>query len=302
MRRKFLMRIFGGCLLSLALAGTPPRAEAAQTEAALRVERNAGAEDCPDVTVLAAKIDAIRGADASPATTSYRVIFSHDGPAYSATIRAGAGESGLRVMEDRGSSCAALARATAVTLALLFDSHVALVDDSKRAGEGAPSVPVKAAPPPSAAVDLPRPAKVRDRGATTLAVGAAGLGLVLRPLVPAIAAEGGIEVARWRMGIGVLGTLPQTIELGPGTVHESLLSGTVRACYAVERGQRLRFDLCGGAFAGVLSAEARGYTRNGYRKGPWFVLPLEVVLADLAGSIGWEVTASELLARIWEAF
>src|SRR5450432_2493224 len=95
----------------------------AQSPELLNVERGPGAEECPDAPTLIARIAAIRGRAGAPGSASYDVGFSHTADTFTAVIRGGDGES-QRVLEGRGLTCAALAQATAVTLALLFDSEV----------------------------------------------------------------------------------------------------------------------------------------------------------------------------------
>ena len=273
----------------------------AQSPELLNVERGPGAEECPDAPTLIARIAAIRGRAGAPGSASYDVGFSHTADTFTAVIRGGDGES-QRVLEGRGLTCAALAQATAVTLALLFDSEVDHTPNEKPAPE-----PAKISPPPKEdrlLTDLVL-VDVRDRGPRvdgTLALGVAGLVGVLRPLSPAITGELGLRVARWRMGIGVLWNPAQSLTLEPGVVRESLLSGTARSCLALTRANGFGFDVCTGLFAGVVTAQAEGFTRDARRVRTWLAIPLELSLAQLSGPVGWEVSASALGSLVHQDF
>ncbi len=276
----------------------------AQTPESLNVDREPGAEDCPDAATLSARITQIRGRADTPSHTGYDVSFSHTADTFTAVIHGGANGESQRVLEGRGVSCSALAQATAVTLALLFDSEV----DSTPSE--APKPEPTLAPPAPAKVDhlLTEPIliAVRNRGPRvdgTLSLGVSGLVGVLRPLSPALTGELGLQVARWRMGIGVLWNPPQSLSLEPGTIHESLLAGTARSCLALTRANSFRFDVCTGLFAGVATADANGFTSNEHHVvRTWLAIPVELSLAQLSGPVGWEVSASALGSLVHEDF
>ncbi len=262
----------------------------------LAVERGPGAEDCLDATALNARIAAIRGHDDTRATTVYVVGFKRTGTAFSAAIRVGG--TGLRVLSARGQSCVALGQATAVTLAMLIDSDEASPPRALSATEPQatppvkhpPALPLRAPPPPSAAL------------AGGIGVGAAALVGVLGPVAPALAAEGELGTGRVRAGVGVLWGLPRSISLAPGSIRESLLAGTLRGCLGIAGDRAFRLDVCLGAFAGATTGEARGFTSNLEHRRPWLVLPVELSLARLSGPVGWELTGSALAALVEHDF
>jgi hypothetical protein len=264
----------------------------AQGAEALSVERAMGAEDCPDVDTLSARIASIRGRAGASSGASYAVSFSHTGDTYTAIIRSGPNGESQRVLEGHGAACAALAQATAVTLALLFDSE----PESAPAPKPEPPPP----PPPVKAPDPltePVPSEQHERGAridSTVSLGAAALIGVLRPVAPAFTGELGLHVARFRVGLGALWSPSQSFTLEPGTVHESLLSGTARTCFALTRSESLSLDLCSGLFVGVMTAQADGFTRNDRRVRSWLAVPLELSLAQLSGPVGWELSGVAL--------
>ncbi len=269
----------------------------AQGLEALRVERALGAEECPDSAGLSERIVAIRGRADTPNNGNYEVSFTHTADTFSATIRSGPNGESQRVLEGRGQTCAALAQATAVTLALLFDSAA----EETPAPEPTPPPPPKLEPPvvEPIVVDAPR---TRHRVDNTFSVGAAGLALVLRPLAPALSGELGLRVDGFRVGLGVLWSPTQSLSLEPGRVNESLLSGTARTCLALTRGQHLQLDVCSGLFAGAVTARSEGFTRNARRVRSWLAVPLELSLADLSGSFGWELSATALGALVHQDF
>ncbi len=272
----------------------------AESPELLNVERGPGAEECPDAATLIARIANIRGRAGAPSSASYDVGFSHTADIFTAVIRGGDGES-QRVLEGRGLTCAALAQATAVTLALLFDSEV----DHTPSEKPAPAPPPPSPPPKDHLLGDLVLVDVRDRGPRvdgTLALGVSGLVGVLRPLSPAVTGELGLQVARWRVGIGVLWNPAQSLTLEPGVVRESLLSGTARSCLALTRASGFRFDVCTGLFAGVMTAQAEGFTRDERRVRTWLAVPLELSLAQLAGPVGWEVSAAALGSLVHQDF
>ena len=274
----------------------------AQSLEPLSVDRGPGAEDCPDALSLETRIAVIRGRAAVEGHASYAVSFSHTADTFTAVIHGSVNGESQRVLEGRGLNCAALAQATAVTLALLFDSEVESTP---------PETQKQETPPPPAPKDEhlladPILLAVRERPVhidSTVSLGVAGLVGVLRPLSPAFTGELGLQVASWRMGLGVLWNPPQALALDPGTVHESLIGGTARTCLALARASSgWRFDFCTGLFAGVMTAQASGFTRNERRVRTWLAIPFELSLAQLSGPVGWEVSASALGSVVHEDF
>ncbi|WP_437761742.1 hypothetical protein WMF27_03125 [Sorangium sp. So ce281] len=281
----------------LAASGTAT----AQTEPFLSVTRGAGAESCPDAAGLIERVEQLRGRPETGASGSYLVDFTGDTDGFRVSIRSG---SGARELRDRSRSCAGLEQAAAVTLALLLDS------DGQASSPQGPAPPAPA-PSPSASAERPpvarpapagagggeREAPASERGATrlTLAAGAAGLFGVVRPFAPALSAELGIGNTRFRAAIGALWLVPQTLELGPGELRETMLGGAVRACFAAAGAGVLRFDVCSGVHAGRLKVAASGFTRNDAVEKTWLAVPIELSLASLAGPLGFEVGAAALV-------
>ena len=273
-------------------------AQGANALNALRVERGPGAEECPDAASLGERIVSIRGRTDTPNNSSYELSFTHTADTFSATIRSGPNGESQRVLEGHGPTCAAVAQAAAVTLALLFDSDADSAPAAKP--EPPPPPPQITAPPPKPTIaEAPRS---RARIANTLSLGAAGVAFVLRPLAPALSAEIGLRVQRLRVGLGVLWIPTQSLALDPGHVSESLISGAARTCVAIAQTPSLEFGVCSGLFVGAVNAQAEGFTNNEHRRRSWLAVPLELTLADLSGSVGWEASATALGSLVHQDF
>lgn len=296
-----------GCLFVVGVIGTfsvtTSRTLRAQTPEPLQVDRASGAEDCPDAPSLAERVATIRGRADLASGGGYGVSFARTDELYRATIRSGPNGESQRVLEGRGPTCAALAQATAVTLALLFDSQA-----DAPAPEPAPKP--EPAPPNSSVASIPEleeplphePPAEPARVDATLSLGVAGALGVLRPVAPALSAELGLQVARFRAGLGVLWIPTQSLELEPGRIDESLLAGTARSCLALTRAQGLALSLCSGLFVGVVDARSDGFTRNARRVRTWLSVPLELSLARLSGPVGWELSAAALGSLVHHDF
>jgi hypothetical protein len=271
-------------LLLLATFSSRARAETAL----LVVEREAGAERCPDAETITVKVEQIRGRPAVDPPNRYRVTLARTDDGFSATIRAETSASSVRTLEHHGVNCSALGHAVALTLALLLDSEI----ERTKKVDPPPPPPAKAvvapvAPPPPSA-----PSPARD---ATFSLAAAGLGGVLRPVSPALSVDVGVSFAPVRVSAGALWGFAQTHGLGPGTVHERLLGGFARLCVPAWQRGGLRLDACSGAFAGAITAEAEGYTRNEQRTRSWFAVPIEAALAGWTSPVGWEVSLAGLV-------
>ena len=137
---------------------------------------------------------------------------------------------------------------------------------------------------------------------STLSLGAAGLVGVLHPVSPAFIGDLGLHIARFRVGLGVLWSPSQSYTLAPGNVHESLLAGSARTCFALVQSESLSLGLCSGLFVGVMTAQAEGFTRNDRRVRPWLAVPLELSLAQLSGPVGWELSGAALGSLVHHDF
>ncbi|HEX4353413.1 MAG TPA: hypothetical protein VHZ95_10870 [Polyangiales bacterium] len=243
---------------------------------ALQVERS-GAEACPDAAQLQARIEAIRGGPLD-ASSPYTVRFGRTGDAYSAVIEGQTGNE--RTLTSNEATCDALAQATALTLALLFDAAPP--------PSAATKPPVAIIPPPSAASPAPIERR-RDR--LSLALGAAALIGILRPIAPALLADVSLTLERFRFAVAALWVPRQTISLAPGRVSQSLWSADGRACIAPWLAPPFRLDACSGALVGAIHAEGHGFTEDRERTRTFIALPFELSLGYVGNSAGVELAA-----------
>ncbi len=285
-----------GLLASAAWALAPIQRATAQILPPLTVTRGAGAESCPDLERLTGQVVKLGSGDKVTGSSAYSVSFSRTPGGFQASIRSSGGSA--RVLDDRGPDCRALEQATAITLALLRDSdgHEASSPPDKppiAPGKLTPK-PARVSPPVAARVsDGPKPASP----VVTWLVSAGGAGLfgIVRPVAPALVVEAGASFGRVRAHLGGLGMLPQTLSLGPGSLHASLLSGVARGCVAAARGASIRFDLCSGVYVGRTRTEARGYTRNSSASKMWLTIPIELALVHAARHYWAELGVSALI-------
>jgi hypothetical protein len=298
-----------GALAALGLLGRVARA---QSPDAIRVERQPGAEDCPDTDALAKRVAALLGRSSDPQTPPYLVTFARTPQAFSAAIRAGDESATVRRLSARESSCAALAHATAVALAVLLDADLSTksgeLSESGAAGSAETSeaatekkaepIPPKPAPSPASSAPEAEPPEPPSTSLPVYPFAAVGAGAalgVLRPASFALRADVGLELRRLRASVGALWLTPQTLHVAPGSAREQLLSASFRACYALADGARLRLDACSGAFVGAAQAEARGFSQNLKQSELFLAFPAGLALATQMGQVGWELAASALL-------
>lgn len=267
-------------------AGLPNTAPAQDP---LRVERDAGTESCPDAATLAERVQAIRGRPAT-AGAGYDVHFARDGRVFSAELRAEGGAS-VRKLESQADDCEPLARATGVTLALLFDSTPEPAKLEPLAAASAP--PAEPLPPPPAAKP---PAEPSERVRLGLALGAGLASAIVRPSAPVFLGEIGLRHAALRFGAGAAWIPTQRLAFGPGAVDVGLIAGQARACWTGFRRSWLQIDGCAGILLGSVTAEPHGIRGAESRARLFAALPLELAFGQDVGQVSWELGLSLVLA------
>ncbi|HWZ90821.1 MAG TPA: hypothetical protein VNW92_18295 [Polyangiaceae bacterium] len=290
-------------------AGRPGLARA-ESALPISVEREPGAEDCPDKAGLVARVRAILGRDSHPEGTPYQITFSRGPQTFTAAIRSDSEGGTVRYLNAREPNCSALAHATAIALAVLFDADLATTEPAEDKPAEAPTpAPAPVEPPPekpgprqNAKAAAPGEEASSSAGSAAgvrvdplISVGAGALVGVLRPVGLALLADAGLEVESFRVSLGALWVVPETIALSPGSARETLTSGTARACYALSRRFMLRFDVCSGVLLGAATAEARGFTSNERHTELFLAFPAELSLSARSRFIGWQLGASALL-------
>lgn len=263
----------------------------AQPVPPLSVSRAAGADDCPDAEGLLARIAQIRKSAPRADQPSYRVAFARDDTGLRAEIT-DEQTAGTRVLSDRSPECAALAQATAVTLALLFDADAQAIEN---APPPAPQAEPTAQPPPTNVEPVESEADERDSLRLSLALGGGALVGVTRPIAPALDTELSVHNARYRAVLGALFVPALAFDFESGTVHTRLLAGSLHACVAPWSQGAWRFDVCAGAWLGALHASARGFDTTDATTRLWSALALDLRIARLPAPFGAELGASLLV-------
>jgi hypothetical protein len=283
-----------GCLVVTSVAHAETANGSSRDEptssASLSVVREEGAETCPDAEALSERVAALRGRLGTGTRSTYQVTFGLRDGAYQAAIHL---RGGVRLLADRGPTCASLEQATAVTLALLFDSDaqepVATEPEESEKEPPltppAPPVPLPPAEPP------PRPRRV----ALSASLGGAALLGVVRTAAPSALADVGLVVNRFHTSVGALWVPTQKLTLPPGQLSETLVAGVFRACYAPLAQRALRLEVCTGIYAGSVRVRAAGYTRNDVVDRTWLAVPVELSVSVPSSPLGVELGVSALL-------
>jgi hypothetical protein len=236
---------------------------------------------CPDSRELHATVEHIVQRPILPtspldtvfATTSFRRV----GTGFEARVHLTGAKQGERWLADTGESCAPLAQAVAVTLALLIDSRPA--EASSAADENS----------------------LRSRGALSLGLGPT---LGLMPSA-ALAFDAALEVmwSRWSVHAGGVYLQPRDAALGPGHVRVRLASADVLLCRWLLGGPSLQLDACTAGAAGWLSGQGEGYPVSSQAGFFWSSLGAAM---RLGGPLGrrwlWAVTTEVLVPLSQRSF
>jgi hypothetical protein len=214
-------------------------APAAPVAIDVEVARTPAAADCPTPDEMHAAVEHIVGRRLDGATAPHlraTVEFQRDAAGFAAIVLLSGAKTGERRLTDTGSTCAPLAQAVAVTIAVLVDLG---------------SEPAVAPPTGS-----PQPA-AGTRGEFWLA-GAGDVGLVAEATT---AFGGGMAVAweRWSLRGSGEAVVPREAHLAPGGVSVGLLRGQVLLCHDLARGRRAELGGCAGGSAGWLYGHGHGY-------------------------------------------
>jgi len=233
-----------------------------------------GAVSCPDSRELHATVEHIVQRPllpTSPADTVFATVsFRRAGTGFAALVQLTGAKQGERWLTDTGESCAPLAQAVAVTLALLVDSRPA---------------------PASSTADL---RSHRSRGALSLGLGST---LGLQPSA-GLAFDAALEVKwpRWSVHAGGVYLQPRDAELGPGRVSVRLAWADVLLCRLLSGGPALQLDACAAGAAGWLSGQGEGYPEASQAGFFWSSLGAAI---RLGGPLGerwlWAITTEGLV-------
>ncbi len=253
------------CAVAISAAGRA-RADAPW----LGVTRGPGATDCPDATALAAAVarEPHGGDGAALAMSHYNVAITRDAARLAATIRVSGANAGERTIVDRGDTCQGLARALAVTLAILLD-------EERRAREESVEAPVNP-PPPQAPPqrDTAPPVRVPRSSERAVTIGARAGGGALLGVLPQPGAMGVVEatfgVGRWSLQAGAIGAPAVAARVGIGEVDVSAIAGRVSGCGGISSDPRaLTAGICAVVAVGAVEGAAHGYDTNDTRTRAW---------------------------------
>jgi len=259
--------------------------------APLSVSRGPGADDCPDAAGLLARIEDVRKTPVRGDQPHYLVVFARDAAGLHAEIVHEPSETS-RVLNDGSPDCTALARATAVTLALLFDADARALEEIAAPQPSPPDPPLPPAAPPRVEDTAPEPTP------WSIAIGGGLAFEVVGPVAPALAIEGSFINRRWRGALGIAVLAESAIQLEPGTVRQGLGAATLSTCWAPWLDGRWRFDSCVGGWLGAIHGGARGFDENGGAWRVWPALSLDLRLGwlpDAATSVGAELVTTLLV-------
>jgi hypothetical protein len=249
-----------GLAMALAFAARHARADAR-----VSVVRGEGADQCPDAPELQLLAASSSARSIAPPTHEYRVSFDRAVAGYRAEI-VDETKGRTRTLQDASSGCAPLGHAAAVVLATMWGSE---------AEDEAPHAPPPQERAPPESVDrVPSPPSPPLSTHWLLRAGSGLAEGVVRPVAPAIVADGAFELGPASLSIGALWIPGQRLDLGPGSVNVQLIAGAARLCAFAWT--RTRLGGCGGFFAGELSAKASGYSLVTQASRPWFAMGAEL--------------------------
>lgn len=288
--------------------------------------RRTGVGDCPDAADLSRRIRVLtpRGPDPAPSGTSdasISVEFGHRGSRLQAVIRATGEKHGTRVLDDDGPSCAPLAEATALAIAILVDPEAAAAAIAKEASspppaaESAAKVEPAAAPPVSETRESPSPPiggeeKANGRRATwsVSIVGGAGVVTGLNASVSPFFAVGLAfrPIDFFSLEASALLAPPRSHDLDRGTVDVAFVGGGATGCiWPLAHAGPPAIDV-GGCLGGIVASvrgEGRGYDADRSASRAWGALDAHLAIRGaLVGPIGWGVRAGAVVPFHRESF
>jgi hypothetical protein len=234
----------------------------------LTVVRDAETADCPDEATLAAATLALGRSPASQTQgIAVSVVFQRDAFGYGAIVTTTGTQSGVRELRKPGPSCATLAEAVRVVLAVLFDLAPPEQPAAWDGPAGPPPPRPGPVPPPTSngpeqRVPRQEPATVRGPRVTVGvgAQGAGGYGLLGAAPVGAVTGAVRVGIGRWELGAGALGAPNRAVEYIDGVVYVSMVAGRLVGCgWLFSSRTRPHLGFCGGVLLGRMRARGNGF-------------------------------------------
>jgi hypothetical protein len=266
----------------------------------LRVQRSEAASDCPDEQALGASTLALgaRATEASSGPLDVHVVLDRDVDGYVARIIARGGKSGEREIRSASDRCGALADATSVALAILFD----LLPEEPSAAE-----PTKLTPPHE--LERPAPEPALDLGGSPLALrqparspvvwlgaqGGLASGLLGHALTGHVGAAVRARASRHlELGLGAFAAPGRDLPHGSGTVAVSLVAGRGDVTVVLAHHDRIQLGLRVGIFSGAIVGTGTGYDQD-YTTTELWLAPGIGVAGRWRASSRWALTLSTTL-------
>jgi len=245
--------VLGGALLAAPL----PAGAAELAGAELNVDSSPSAYDCPDAATLAQLAIALGSPPATPGEAlRLGVHFQRGAEGYVAVIEASGRKQGTRELQNSSTTCAPLAQAVSVVLAVLTD----LIPPS----DDVPAL----IPPPRPAPAAPPP----ERPLLTFAAGpdfGIVYGLVGRAATATTAVKVRVRYEAAELELGALWSTPHYESVPPGIVSLSLLAETALGCLWLGGDSRVTVGGCVGLGLGSMLGAGSGYDHNGNASAVW---------------------------------
>jgi hypothetical protein len=222
----------------------------------IELERADSAQSCPDADWFRERIASHPGS--SGQTGKFKVTLERSEETWRARIQSWAlGEEDLpaaeRVLEDRSTACTPIAKAIAVTVAILAEERaspeVAPVESPKLASP----------PPPPTPARKPIPAARAERDlAIWLGAGGGATLAWIAPVAPALGLDVALDSKSLRQAVRVMLTTEQHFDLPPGRVIVQAWLVSMLSCLRLTRDDT-GAALCATFDAGMLSGRAEGF-------------------------------------------
>jgi hypothetical protein len=265
-----------------------------------------GSQDCPDSAALAERVRGVAGANVisaelgpAPFETWVQVAVTRNFGGYSAQISTSGLRHGNRTLEDLGPSCASLADAIAVTLAIFLDPY-ANVPPPKAA---LPAVVPPSSPEPKAKPQSPAAPPHRSHFFLD-----AGAGITLNLLdhaMPVFAGNAGLHLTpSWSLSLGGGYVLTDTVASPGGEVELSLAYADLRGCgRALGASDRAHLDWCLAVMIGSLRGSGHGYADGASKGVAWSAMALGPdVIFPFTRSLSWILTGEAVLPLTRDGF
>jgi hypothetical protein len=252
----------------------------------LSVHRSAEAADCPDETALiASTLELGTQPVAAPAPLRLEVSFRREPAGYAAEVRASGRTEGVREVTKEGATCAPLAEAVSVVLAVLLDLTPREATPAPAPPPPAPREPTPTPPranpsaQPSAREKTAEPGEPLGFGVGLQ--GGAAYRLVGDGLAPTVSALVRSRLDRWELFAGALWAPHGSADYLEHTIEMSLVSAKLGGCAWLRR-SRATADaaLCASFLLGNLRAQGKGFPSDVPANDAWFA-----VGAGLAGRL-----------------